>query len=116
MRLASIWGAPARLSVVGAVAAVGFLLRGRRRGALLVVITLLGAGLIDSSLKLFFGRVRPVAFFADYPSPTSYSFPSGHTLFATAFFGGLAVLLWPRLRQPAGAGPGVPRGVTRSSC
>ncbi len=100
MRLASTWGAPARLGVVGAVAAGGFLLRGWRRGALLVVITLLGAGLIDLGLKLLFGRERPVAFFEDYPSPTSYSFPSGHTLYATAFFGGLAVLLWPRLRSP----------------
>jgi undecaprenyl-diphosphatase len=100
MRLASIWGAPARLGVVGAVAAGGFLLRGWRRGALLVVLTLLGAGLIDFGLKLFFGRARPEAFFEDYPSPISFSFPSGHTLFATAFFGGLAVLLWRRLRGP----------------
>ena len=100
MRLASIWGAPARLSVVGAVATLGFLLRRRQRAALLVAMALMGAGLIDSSLKLFYGRVRPAAFFSDYPAPTSYSFPSGHTLFATTFFGGLAVLLWPRLRHP----------------
>jgi undecaprenyl-diphosphatase len=99
MRLASSWGAPARLSLVAAVAVALFLRRGWRRGALLVAITLLGAGLIDAGLKLLFGRERPVAFFEDYPSPTSYSFPSGHTLFATAFFGGLAVLLWPRLRR-----------------
>ena len=100
MRLASIWGSPSRLSIVGAVAAGGFVSRGWRRGALLVMITLLGAGLIDGGLKLFFGRARPLPFFEDYPSPTSFSFPSGHTLFATAFFGGLAVLLWPRLRSP----------------
>jgi len=101
MRLASIWGSPSRLSIVGAIAAGGFVSRGWRRGALLVMITLIGAGLIDGGLKLFFGRPRPVPFFEDYPSPTSFSFPSGHTLFATAFFGGLAVLLWPRLRSPA---------------
>jgi undecaprenyl-diphosphatase len=100
MRLASVWGAPARLSVVGAAAVAGFLLRRRRRVAVLVAIALVGAGLIDSSLKLLYARTRPAAFFSDYPSPTSYSFPSGHTLFATTFFGGLAVLLWPRLRHP----------------
>ncbi len=100
MRHASIWGAPARLSVVGALATFGFLLRRRQRAALLVAIALMGAGLIDSSLKLLYARGRPAAFFSDYPSPTSYSFPSGHTLFATTFFGGLAVLLWPRLRHP----------------
>ena len=31
--------------------------------------------------------------------PDSFSFPSGHALFATCFFGGLAVLLSHRLRS-----------------
>ncbi|MBA3259376.1 MAG: phosphatase PAP2 family protein [Gemmatimonadales bacterium] len=99
MRLASVWGAPRRLGVVGAVVAGLFLARGWSRGALLVVVTLAGAGLLDGGLKLFFGRERPDAFFDSYPSPTTFSFPSGHALFATAFFGGLAVLLRARLRQ-----------------
>jgi undecaprenyl-diphosphatase len=101
MRSASIWGAPARLSLVAVVLVAGLLLRRRLRDAVLVAVTLLGAGIIDSSLKLLYARVRPAGFFADYATPTSYSFPSGHTLFATTFFGGLAVLLWPRLRHPA---------------
>ncbi len=100
MRLASIWGSPRWLGVLAAAVAIGFLIRGWQRGALLVVVTLLGAGLLDVGLKLLFGRVRPVAFFDHYPSPDSFSFPSGHALFATAFFGGLAVLLWARLRLP----------------
>jgi undecaprenyl-diphosphatase len=100
MRLASTWGAPARLSVVGAAVAAAFLQRRRVRPALLVAIALLGAGLINVGLKLLYGRVRPASFFADYPVPTSFSFPSGHALFATTFFGGLAALLWPRLRSP----------------
>jgi undecaprenyl-diphosphatase len=99
MRLASIWGSPARLGVVAAAATVAFLARGWPRGALLVLVTLAGAALLNVGLKLFFGRERPVAFFEDYPSPASFSFPSGHALFATAFFGGLAVLLWARLRR-----------------
>jgi len=99
MRLATIWGAPRRLGVVGAVVAAVFWVRGWPRGALLVVVTLAGAGLLDTGLKLFFGRERPEAFFDIYPSPTTFSFPSGHALFATAFFGGLAVLLRPRLRR-----------------
>ena len=101
MRLASIWGAPVRLGVVGALAAVVFLFRRWPRGALLVAVTLIGASLVDTGLKLLFGRERPTAFFENYPSPTSFSFPSGHSLFATAFFGGLAVLLWRRVRTPA---------------
>ncbi len=101
MRFASIWGGPRRLGVIGGVVALLFLLRGWSRGALLVTVTLIGAALLDGGLKLFFGRDRPVAFFDHYPSPTTFSFPSGHALFAMAFFGGIAVLLRPRLRQPA---------------
>ena len=100
MIFASVWGAPRRLGIVAAVVTVIFLGRGWRRGALLVVITLLGAALLDGGLKLMFGRARPAAFFEDYPSPASFSFPSGHALFATAFFGGTAALLRARLRHP----------------
>lgn len=101
MVFASVWGAPRRLIILAVVAVVAFLARGWRRGAALVAITLLGAGLLDGGLKLLFGRTRPVAFYDIYPSPGSFSFPSGHALFATAFFGGLAVLLWGRLAHPA---------------
>jgi undecaprenyl-diphosphatase len=98
---ASVWGAPRRLAVLAAVAVVAFLARRWRRGAVLVVVTLLGASLLDGGLKLLFGRQRPTPFFDYYPAPESFSFPSGHALFATAFFGGLAALLWKRLRHPA---------------
>lgn len=98
MGFASEWGSPRWLSVVAGVTTVVFLARGWPRGALLTVVTLAGAGLLNGGLKLFFGRERPTAFFEQYPSPGSFSFPSGHALFATAFFGGLAVLLWARLR------------------
>lgn len=100
MVFASVWGAPRRLAILAVVAVVAFLGRGWRRGAVLVVVTLAGAGLLDGALKLLFGRPRPDAFFDHYPSPESLSFPSGHALFATAFFGGLAVLLWGRLVHP----------------
>lgn len=101
MVAASVWGAPRRLALPAVVAIVVFLARGWPRGAILVAVTLLGAGALDGGLKLFFGRARPVAFFDHYPSPESFSFPSGHALFATAFFGGTAILLWGRLTHPA---------------
>lgn len=97
MWVASVYGAPSRLAPVGLVAALLFLYRGWLRGSLLVVATLAGAGLLDVSLKLAFGRDRPAGFFDSYPAPESYSFPSGHALFATCFFGGLAVLATHRL-------------------
>ncbi|HWB40504.1 MAG TPA: phosphatase PAP2 family protein [Gemmatimonadales bacterium] len=96
---ASVYGAPVRLSPVGLVAATVFLYRGWRRGALLVLVTLAGAWALDTALKLSFGRARPRPFFDYYPAPESYSFPSGHALFAVCFFGGLAVLLTHRLER-----------------
>ena len=95
---ASYYGAPSRLLPLGLVAAVMFLVRGWRRGALLVLVTLVGAIVLDVGLKALFARARPEAFFDYYRSPKSYSFPSGHALFAVCFFGGLAVLLSHRLR------------------
>jgi undecaprenyl-diphosphatase len=96
---ASVYGAPVRLSPLGLAAAAAFLLRGWRRGALLVVVTLVGAWLLDTGLKTLFARARPDAFFDYYPAPRSFSFPSGHALFAVCFFGGVAVLLSHRLQS-----------------
>jgi undecaprenyl-diphosphatase len=95
---ASYYGAPSRLLPLGLVAAVVFLVRGWRRGAVLVLVTLAGALVLDVGLKALFARARPQAFFDFYRTPNSFSFPSGHALFAVCFFGGLAVLLSHRLR------------------
>ena len=98
---ASVYGAPVRLSPLGLVAAAVFLYRGWRRGALLVLVTIAGAWLIDTGLKLLYARARPQPFFDYYPAPESYSFPSGHAMFSVCFFGGLAVLLSHRLNRRA---------------
>jgi undecaprenyl-diphosphatase len=100
MIAASVYGGPSVLVTLALVAALAFQLRGWSRGALLVAITVAGAGLLNWLLKLSFGRVRPVAFF-DYPLPGSPSFPSGHSIFAASIFGGVAALLSPRLEHPA---------------
>jgi undecaprenyl-diphosphatase len=99
MRAASLYGGPAVLIPAGLLAAAGFLVKRWRRGALLAVVTLAGAGLLSSLLKFSFARVRPASFF-DYPLPGSPSFPSGHALYAASVFGGLAVLLTARMRNP----------------
>jgi len=98
MRAASLYGGPAVLIPAGLVAAAAFLVKGWRRGALLAVVTLAGAGLLNLLLKFSFARVRPASFF-DYPLPGSPSFPSGHALYAASVFGGLAVLLTARIRS-----------------
>lgn len=98
MRSASFYGGPSVLIPAGLVVAVAFVIKGWHRGALLVVVTLAGAGLLNVLLKLSFARVRPEAFF-NYPLPGSPSFPSGHALFAASVFGGLAVLLTARIES-----------------
>ena len=100
---ASFYGAPSRLLPLGLIAAVVFLVRGWRRGAVLVLVTLVGAVVLDVGLKDLFARARPQSFFDYYHTPKSYSFPSGHALFAVCFFGGLAALvshrLWNRIAR-----------------
>jgi undecaprenyl-diphosphatase len=100
MMAVSLFGGPTVLTPLGILLALGFLVRRWHRGAVLVVVTMAGAGLLDTMLKRGFGRVRPAAFF-DYPLPVSNSFPSGHAFFAASFFGGLAVLVSGRVRTRA---------------
>ena len=101
MVAASRWGAPGVLAILGVVAAAVFLMEGWRRAALLVALTMAGASLLDTLLKYLYGRARPLPLFDFDPSPHSFSFPSGHALFATCFFGGVAVLTSHRFRHPA---------------
>jgi membrane-associated phospholipid phosphatase len=98
MEALSLYGGPSGLIPLGIVLASGFLLRRWTRGALLVVVTMAGAGLLNWGLKYFFARPRPTAYFG-YPLPLSASFPSGHAFFAASFFGGLAALSTGRIQS-----------------
>jgi undecaprenyl-diphosphatase len=92
-------------SFLGSVATVGVLcvvLLGvffyfrRLRMAVLLGITMLGTAVLDVVLKLAFHRPRPVTFFG--PTPSSYSFPSGHAFASLCFYGALAAILSARAR------------------
>ena len=98
MIAASRYGGPGWLVPLGIALGFAFLIKGWPRGALLVGVTVAGAGLLNAMLKQGFARTRPAAFF-DYPLPPSHSFPSGHAFFAASFFGGLAVLASGRVRH-----------------
>jgi len=83
----------------GGMLVVGLLDRaGRRRDALLFALAVVGASLINESMKLLFHRPRPEPWF-DYPLPGTYSFPSGHAFVSCCFFLCLAEILirdrWP---------------------
>jgi len=96
----SVIGSPACLIVLGCVAVAHFVRSGRPRIAMLFVITILGAELLDQILKLLFHRTRPVAFFG-LAEPMGYSFPSGHSLVSFAFFGVLATFAAARAKNNA---------------
>lgn len=100
MLLASRAAGPSVLGPLGAGLVALFAWRRWWRGAALLAVSMLGAGVLDSTLKLAFHRTRPVPFF-DYPVPASFSFPSGHALFSFCFFAAAAALLAPRLRSAA---------------
>jgi membrane-associated phospholipid phosphatase len=68
----------------------------RARTAALLAITMLGVAAFDVALKHAFHRPRPVAFFG--PTPSTYSFPSGHALGSLCFYGTLAAILAPLAR------------------
>ena len=83
---------------LGIIAIIVFARLKWKRAIALFLIAMAGELILSSTLKEFFHRVRPQAFF-DYPLPDSYSFPSGHALGAFCFFGVLAWLITARLQS-----------------
>ena len=73
----------------GVVAIAVLVHAGRRDGAVLLTVTMVGALVLENGLKFLFQRVRPPPFFGF--EPLTYSFPSGHALFSLCFYGGLAI-------------------------
>ena len=75
-----------------------FLSRGDRDHANIVLVTMMGAGILDGTLKLAFHRLRPDPFFGG-ARPTTYSFPSGHSLISFCFYGLIAGMLSFHLKE-----------------
>ena len=98
MRGISFLGSTQFLFAATTVVVVLFIVRRWKREAILLAITMLGASLLNTTLKLAFKRVRPEPFF-NLATPKSFSFPSGHSLASFCFFGALAVILNARVRN-----------------
>ena len=77
------------LALFGVVAVAVLMHAGRRDGAVMLTVTMVGAVALENGLKFSFQRVRPPPFFGS--EPLTYSFPSGHALFSLCFYGGLAI-------------------------
>jgi undecaprenyl-diphosphatase len=95
MQAFSFLGSVGAVSSLCLVILAALLYLRRRRMAALLGITMIGMVALDEALKLSFHRPRPVAFFG--PTPSSYSFPSGHAFGALCFYGVLAAILAPRV-------------------
>ncbi|PKB78530.1 MAG: hypothetical protein BZY88_18135 [SAR202 cluster bacterium Io17-Chloro-G9] len=80
---------PVSISLMAGTIALLFVIR-RRADALVVALSGIPIGL-GILLKDVIGRARPENFFAG-AAPSSFSFPSGHSLFAM-LFGGLLIVL-----------------------
>jgi len=98
MRLVSSLGSPWALVLLFAIAFAALLAAHSRRAAFFFLVTMIGAVVIDSTLKLAFHRPRPLPFFGT-PEPRSYSFPSGHALVLACYFGIVAAFATARIRS-----------------
>lgn len=98
MRGFSFAGSTISLTAATIFVIVRFAKRRWGREAKLFAATMIGAALLNITLKLAFKRERPVPFF-DLSPPETYSFPSGHSLMSFCFFGALAAILAARIRR-----------------
>ncbi len=86
---------------IGVAIVAGLLLKGRRREAILVIITLALVTAGSEGVKELVHRPRPPASDTVVPGVV-YSFPSGHELEAVTILGIVALLAWrSRLPRPA---------------
>ena len=86
----------AAFTVGGGALLVGVLL-GLKEGVYLLLLTAL-QGLANQLIKAAIGRPRPLTTVVDVFVPVSgNSFPSGHVMFYSVFFGFLFFLAWTRL-------------------
>ncbi|HEX8197396.1 MAG TPA: phosphatase PAP2 family protein [Pyrinomonadaceae bacterium] len=98
MNFVTVLGSTLFLSTVFVCVFIIFIRKNRKRPAILITITMAGAVFLNFVLKTSFARARPVPFF-DTPLPSSYSFPSGHALFALCFYGVLAWIFASMIRK-----------------
>ena len=98
MQVISFMGSTQFLFVATTIAVLFMIWARWKREAILFPITMIGAGLLNTTLKLSFQRARPVPFF-DLLAPRTYSFPSGHALASFCFYGVFAALLVARIEN-----------------
>jgi undecaprenyl-diphosphatase len=98
LRTVTQLGGRTQLITVVLVAGAGLLIRRQPRLALYLVVTGLGALILDPTLKLIIGRIRPIV-----PDPVAHgggnSFPSGHSLDSFVVYGALLLVFLPVIKR-----------------
>ncbi|HYN96008.1 MAG TPA: phosphatase PAP2 family protein [Pilimelia sp.] len=90
-----VGGRPIMMWLVAAVL-IGLLIRRQLRLAIYLVVTGVGALVLDPSLKLLVGRLRPVVEDPVASAPGN-SFPSGHALGSMVVYGAIVLIFLPVL-------------------
>jgi len=95
----SVFGSLLVLVLLSLTALAGFWVVGKRRSAIALGSLMAGSIVLNNVLKFAFHRMRPDPFFG--VAPETYSFPSGHVLFSTCFYGVLTMLLISKVKNSA---------------
>ena len=98
MQAITFCGSTIFLSIAAVIVVVIFWRHGHKHSAALFTVTMAGAVILNFVLKISFVRERPLAYF-DTALPSSFSFPSGHALYALCFYGSLAWIFAARKPQ-----------------
>ncbi len=86
-------------SIIVALGSVWLWRMGRRRAFGFWLLTMLGAGILNIIIKLFFHRHRPTLWEPITPLH-DYSFPSGHAMLSMSLGAAILLLLWPTNGKP----------------
>jgi undecaprenyl-diphosphatase len=95
--ISRLGGRPVMMWLLAIVVAL-LLIRRRTRLAVYLVVTGVGALLLDPSVKSLVGRLRPVVDMPVAIAPGN-SFPSGHALGSMVVYGGLLLVFLPAVRR-----------------
>lgn len=99
-RVLTYLGSPYAFIAVSLLVSIWLLGKRMAREVLVLNLVLFVSGRLNNYLKNFFGRERPEGEMLTYAA--GFSFPSGHAMIATAFYGFLAYLAWKHLPKNTG--------------
>ncbi len=99
-RTITLLGSGIVITALSVLCVTFFVMRSDWRSARQLTFVMVGAVAVENGLKWMVQRARPGEVFAQ-TMPSTYSFPSGHSLFALAFYVSVALIF---ARQMTGAG------------